>query len=166
MGGPPNQATYLNAVVRWRPAAAWASPERALAALLAVEAALGRRRRERWGPRRIDLDLLDGAGWRPAPRRAGAVAPTQPHPRAAERAFVLVPWAEVAPGWPLASGMASASVAERAARLDRSGVRPADAATAAAWARAVAAAPGAPSAGSPAAAAAPVRGRGAGSDAG
>lgn len=61
--------------------------------LLAVERDLGRRRRERWGPRAIDLDLLlygdaeiDEPGL------------TVPHPRLHERAFVLEPLAELAPG--------------------------------------------------------------------
>lgn len=138
VGGPAGQPPYLNAVVVWRPAPAWSTPVRALAALLAVEAGLGRRRRERWGPRRIDLDLLDGEGWWPAPVRERGPGPALPHPRAGERAFVLVPWADVAPAWPLADGGRSRGVAERAAAGDRAGVRLADPAAAAAWARALA----------------------------
>jgi 2-amino-4-hydroxy-6-hydroxymethyldihydropteridine diphosphokinase len=155
VGGPPDQPEYLNAVVRWRPAPAWASPDRALAALLAVEAGLGRRRLERWGPRTLDLDLLDGDGWSATARGGRAIAPTLPHPRAAERAFVLVPWAEVAPEWPApppaaANGGVAPPSAPRGGRpsfttvearmrsVDRSGVRPASAADAAAWRAAVA----------------------------
>lgn len=62
-------------------------------ALLAIEAAHGRARGERWGPRTLDLDLLV---------YGDAVINTSrltvPHPELAQRAFVLVPLAEVAGG--------------------------------------------------------------------
>jgi 2-amino-4-hydroxy-6-hydroxymethyldihydropteridine diphosphokinase len=143
VGGPPGQPAYLNAVVRWRPAPPWATPERALAALLAIEAGLGRRRRERWGPRLIDLDLLDGRNWRRPARRAPAADLTLPHPRAGGRAFVLVPWAEIAPAWPAppADGAPAEAVGDRARRVDRAGVRLADPAVRAAWRAALAGAP-------------------------
>jgi 2-amino-4-hydroxy-6-hydroxymethyldihydropteridine diphosphokinase len=73
-------------------------PAELLAALLAVEREFGRERRKRWAPRIIDLDLLayhEFSNW-----AAGAAAvPIVPHPRLHERAFVLAPLAEVAPGW-------------------------------------------------------------------
>lgn len=69
-------------------------PAALLDLMLGVERRLGRVREERWGPRLIDLDLLDYRGL----VRAGP-APILPHPRLAERAFVLLPLAEVAPGW-------------------------------------------------------------------
>jgi 2-amino-4-hydroxy-6-hydroxymethyldihydropteridine diphosphokinase len=125
VGGPPDQPTYRNAVVVWHPAPPWATPAAALAALLAIEQALGRERRDRWGPRRIDLDLL---AWSPpsadsAPhegRRAPWRRPDLPHPRAFERPFVLVPWAEVEPAWrDPASG---ATVAATLAATGRAGV--------------------------------------------
>ena len=88
--GPQNQPEYLNAVALLETALA---PEALLRHLQAIERAAGRRRDgERWGPRTLDLDLLVHG----AARRAGA-ALTLPHPRLAERAFVLEPLAEVAP---------------------------------------------------------------------
>jgi len=105
VGGPAGQPAYRNAVVLWRPAPPWRNPTSALAGMLAIERGLGRVRRERWGPRRIDLDLLawdadDDRVREARPRPSGREArPELPHPRALERAFVLLPWAEVAPGW-------------------------------------------------------------------
>ncbi|WP_259945572.1 2-amino-4-hydroxy-6-hydroxymethyldihydropteridine diphosphokinase [Jannaschia sp. W003] len=88
-------------------------PERALAQLHGIEAAMGRVRRERWGARLIDLDLVAAgrlvrpdaaaqARWRRldgARRRAVPGGLVLPHPRLGERAFVLLPLAEVAPRW-------------------------------------------------------------------
>ncbi len=63
-----------------------------LEALLGIEADLGRVRRQRWGPRTVDLDLiLYGTGVVDRPNLR------VPHPRMHERGFVLVPAAEVAP---------------------------------------------------------------------
>lgn len=85
-----------------------------LAHLHAIEAGLGRSRLARWGARVVDLDLLSHgesvlpdaetqAAWRALPAAEQALrAPDQlilPHPRIADRAFVLVPLAEVAPAW-------------------------------------------------------------------
>jgi 2-amino-4-hydroxy-6-hydroxymethyldihydropteridine diphosphokinase len=88
--GPVAQPDYVNAVAAIDTGLSAAA---LLQALLAIEQAAGRERRERWGPRRLDLDLLlygdrvihdDGL--------------TVPHPRLHERAFVLLPLAEIAPG--------------------------------------------------------------------
>jgi 2-amino-4-hydroxy-6-hydroxymethyldihydropteridine diphosphokinase len=54
------------------------------------EAAAQRVREVRWGPRTLDVDLIDVDGIDSADPRL-----TLPHPRAAERAFVLLPWAEI-----------------------------------------------------------------------
>jgi dihydroneopterin aldolase/2-amino-4-hydroxy-6-hydroxymethyldihydropteridine diphosphokinase len=87
--GGPDQPDYLNAVVV-------VDTELSAAELLstaqALERAAGRTRTVRWGPRTLDVDILDVAGSRSA--RADL---TLPHPRAHERAFVLAPWAEVDP---------------------------------------------------------------------
>ncbi|WP_084399500.1 2-amino-4-hydroxy-6-hydroxymethyldihydropteridine diphosphokinase [Henriciella aquimarina] len=68
------------------------SPEALLTACKDLEKALGREEAVRWGPRLIDIDLLWMAG---ETRDSGAL--TLPHPRMTERAFVLVPLAEIAP---------------------------------------------------------------------
>ena len=60
----------------------------------AVESAAGRERLERWGPRTLDVDVIVYDGLVSADPSL-----TLPHPRAHERAFVLVPLAEVVPGW-------------------------------------------------------------------
>lgn len=88
--GPVEQPDYVNAVAELETVL---GPEALLEALLAVERRLGRDRSvARYGPRRIDLDLLlDGAASIDAPGLR------VPHPHLAERAFVLVPLAEIAP---------------------------------------------------------------------
>ncbi len=68
------------------------SPRQLLAALLAIERELGRERRERWGPRTIDLDLLLYGG-----ETVDEPGLTVPHPRLHERRFALEPLAELAP---------------------------------------------------------------------
>jgi 2-amino-4-hydroxy-6-hydroxymethyldihydropteridine diphosphokinase len=67
-------------------------PAALLAALKAIEAELGRRPTFRWGPRAIDLDILTYGNERI--EQPGLVIP---HERLAERAFVLVPLAEIDP---------------------------------------------------------------------
>lgn len=63
-----------------------------LALCLAIERESGRERRERWGPRTLDIDILTYGG--ETIERPGLQVP---HPRIAERAFVLAPLAEIAP---------------------------------------------------------------------
>jgi 2-amino-4-hydroxy-6-hydroxymethyldihydropteridine diphosphokinase len=57
-----------------------------------LEAAAGRVRDVRWGPRTLDVDVVDVDG-----TVSADPVLTLPHPRAHERAFVLVPWADVDP---------------------------------------------------------------------
>jgi 2-amino-4-hydroxy-6-hydroxymethyldihydropteridine diphosphokinase len=58
----------------------------------ACEQAAGRTREVRWGPRTLDVDVIDVDG-----STSDDPVLTLPHPRAHERAFVLVPWADVDP---------------------------------------------------------------------
>ncbi|MDR1312371.1 MAG: 2-amino-4-hydroxy-6-hydroxymethyldihydropteridine diphosphokinase [Deltaproteobacteria bacterium] len=91
VGGPPGQAHYANRAEIWL---CPPDPVRVVRGLLGVEAALGRVRRERWGPRVIDLDLLYLGNLLSLDEEA-----LVPHPRLGERAFALYPLAEVKPGW-------------------------------------------------------------------
>ena len=87
--GGPEQPDYLNAVAIAEselPAAQF------LALLHGIEKVLGRERIERWGPRTIDLDLIQFGGI-----LSYADELTLPHPRAHERRFVLEPWAQIEP---------------------------------------------------------------------
>ena len=79
--------TYLNLVAE---IATTLEPEVLLAALNRIELAHGRVREERWGDRTLDIDIVTMGGL-----RLQTDALTLPHPRAAERAFVLVPWLEL-----------------------------------------------------------------------
>ena len=100
--GYTQQDRFFNAVALFRaPSGRQADPDAWLRRLLAVEAELGRRRDgPRWGPRRVDLDLLAIED-----RTRATPHLLLPHPRIAERRFVLAPWAELdpgfaPPGWP------------------------------------------------------------------
>ncbi|MEJ5914001.1 2-amino-4-hydroxy-6-hydroxymethyldihydropteridine diphosphokinase [Pseudokineococcus sp. 1T1Z-3] len=104
-----DEQRFLNAVALGTTALA---PRAVLAACQAVEDAAGRVRRERWGPRTLDVDVVDLGGV----VDTGDEALLLPHPRAHERAFVLVPWALADPGAALA-GAGGGSVGELAARL-------------------------------------------------
>lgn len=84
------QPAYLNAVVHVRTRL---SPEALLDVCLALERAAGRRRRRRWAPRPLDLDLLVVDG---VTRDSDRL--TLPHPRLAARRFVLQPLHDLAPG--------------------------------------------------------------------
>lgn len=123
--GGPEQPPYLNAVVVGRSSL---EPATLLAELHAVEAAHGRTREIRWGARTLDLDLIQYGV--PGSRHevlSEDEALLLPHPRARERAFVLVPWAQAAPEATLRVGGGDGgirSVVELLRHLDTGGVRP------------------------------------------
>jgi 2-amino-4-hydroxy-6-hydroxymethyldihydropteridine diphosphokinase len=97
MGGVP-QDDFLNAIVLVEdPAIDAADAQEWLRRGQCCEAAAGRTRQLRWGPRTLDVDVIDVDGARQDDPRL-----TLPHPRAHQRAFVLVPWLDVAPGAVLA----------------------------------------------------------------
>jgi 2-amino-4-hydroxy-6-hydroxymethyldihydropteridine diphosphokinase len=104
--GPP-QPDYVNGCALLAVAL---EPEALLERRLATERRYGRARGERWGPRNLDLDLLLMGD-----RRLSTPQLTLPHPRLQERAFVLVPLAEIAPAW--IDPISGRSVAELAAAL-------------------------------------------------
>jgi len=87
--GGPEQPDYLNAVCILESDL----PALDLLALLhGIEKTLGRQRIEKWGPRTIDLDLIQYGGL-----LSKADELELPHPRAYERRFVLEPWHEIEP---------------------------------------------------------------------
>jgi 2-amino-4-hydroxy-6-hydroxymethyldihydropteridine diphosphokinase len=87
--GGPEQPDYLNAVC----IAESELPAADLLALLhGIEKTLGRERIEHWGPRTIDLDLIQYGSL-----LSYADELLLPHPRAHERRFVLEPWFEIEP---------------------------------------------------------------------
>jgi 2-amino-4-hydroxy-6-hydroxymethyldihydropteridine diphosphokinase len=117
VGGPPGQPPYLNAVVLAAPARP-ADPLAVLAILQRLETRFGRQRRERWGPRSLDLDLLwCGEAVIDSPDL------TLPHPRLLERGFVLAPLAALDPGR-IPPGGAAPVAAVLAGLLARPGERP------------------------------------------
>lgn len=109
--GPP-QPDYINGCVLLHVQTA---PQQLLETLLGIEAQFGRIRRERWGPRSLDLDLL-------LYDDLILETPTLqlPHPRMKERAFVLVPLAEIAPDW--IEPVSGIAIAQLLQAVDCSGV--------------------------------------------
>lgn len=108
--GKLDQPDFLNAAARLETGL---QPRALLDLCLEAERRLKRVRGERWGPRLIDIDLL----------LHGTQAVDEPglelpHPRMLERAFVMVPLAEIAPDLDLSGRTAS----ERAAELDSAGI--------------------------------------------
>ncbi len=110
--GPP-QPDYINSCALLQ---VEISPQSLLETLLATEAQFGRVRRERWGARSLDLDLLlyddlilDTPNL------------TLPHPRMRERAFVLVPLVEIAPNW--VEPVSGKVIAQLVQAVDCSGVK-------------------------------------------
>ena len=109
--GVTDQPDFVNAVAEIETDLA---PADLLAHLHDIERQAGRERLLRWGPRTLDLDLIDYHGLiRTAP------APVLPHPGIAERIFVLAPIAEIAPQWHHPE--TGLTAAEMLAQLDHAG---------------------------------------------
>ena len=96
--GPGLQNHYLNSVIL---VATELSPVALLRLLKRIERGAGRRPGRKWGPRPLDIDILDYGGrrigWPSRRREPGRLI--VPHPEMHVRAFVLVPLLEVAPQW-------------------------------------------------------------------
>lgn len=102
--GVTDQPPFVNAALALDTAL---EPQALLAVCKEIERELGRRPSFRWGPRAIDLDILAYDD-----RRIDEPELTIPHPRLAERAFALVPLAEIAPAYaPLRDALPGADVA-------------------------------------------------------
>ncbi len=99
--GPKDQPDFLNAVVALD-VAAGPDPDAGalslLAALKSIEQAFGRKKRERWGPREVDLDLLLFGRHEIGVDRPDGRWLKVPHPEAHERLFVLAPLSDISPG--------------------------------------------------------------------
>jgi 2-amino-4-hydroxy-6-hydroxymethyldihydropteridine diphosphokinase len=108
--GKLDQPDFLNAAAAVETAL---SPRALLDLCLDVERRLKRVREERWGPRLIDIDILVFGD-----RVIHETGLEVPHPRMLERAFVLAPLAEIAPGL----SVGGRSVSERLVAVDISGI--------------------------------------------
>jgi len=110
--GPP-QPDYINACAILE---VTLEPEQLLLALLEIEIKFNRLRLEKWGPRTLDLDLLlyDNLVLE-------SPTLTLPHPHMTERAFVLVPLAEIAPDW--VHPVTESAIAQLVQTADCSGVQ-------------------------------------------
>jgi 2-amino-4-hydroxy-6-hydroxymethyldihydropteridine diphosphokinase len=110
--GVTDQADFINAAVG---VDSTLSSRDLLAALQHLEARAGRRRERRWGPRVLDLDLLLYGDASVHDERLQV-----PHPRLAERAFVLLPLADIAPAVQIPG---KGRVSDLLARIDTTGCR-------------------------------------------
>jgi 2-amino-4-hydroxy-6-hydroxymethyldihydropteridine diphosphokinase len=108
--GKTDQPDFLNAAARL---STGRDPRGLLDLCLEAERRLKRVRAERWGPRLIDIDILMFGD-----REIHESGLEIPHPRMAERAFVLAPLAEIAPGLTVKG----APAADRLAALDAAGI--------------------------------------------
>ena len=111
--GQKEQPDYLNAVIL---VSTMLSPLGLLDLLQGIEDEHGRKRTERWAARTLDLDIIDYQGVTSDDERLEL-----PHPRAAKRAFVLLPWSLIAPTAQLAGAGEVVVLADYAP--DRDGVK-------------------------------------------
>lgn len=121
--GGPEQPDFLNGVAVGMTRL---SPRGLLSTLHEIEAQSGRVREIHWGPRTLDLDLIQYGD----PATGGDIVSDSdrlrlPHPRAHQRGFVLVPWLDADPLAVLRVAGSVRSVAELVGEVETSGVRPA-----------------------------------------
>ncbi|WP_066634349.1 2-amino-4-hydroxy-6-hydroxymethyldihydropteridine diphosphokinase [Desulfolucanica intricata] len=100
-----DQDWFLNSVIECKTEI---PPRELLYALLDIENKMGRVRTIRWGPRVVDLDLLIYEN-----ERINEPDLIVPHPRMTERAFVIVPLADLAPDLKMPGGQTATSLAEQ-----------------------------------------------------
>ena len=112
--GGPDQPQYANAVLIGR---SELPPWQLLEAAHRAEQEWHRVRDVRWGPRTLDVDVLDVSSV-----ISDDPELTLPHPRIAERAFVLIPWLEVEPDAVTAIGLQLADQVEVIAMAEREGL--------------------------------------------
>lgn len=112
--GGPEQPIYVNAVVLIETAL---SPAQLLEQVNAIEAEWHRTREVRWGPRTLDIDIIVFDSIVSTDPQL-----TLPHPRAAERGFVLVPWLDVDPG----AMLLGVPVSQLLSGVDTNGIWPLD----------------------------------------
>lgn len=119
--GGPDQPDYLNTVILGRSRLA---PQTLLDRLHQIERWHHRTREVRWGARTLDLDLIQvGDPSDGSDLTSDTDELTLPHPRACERGFVLVPWANLDPGARLRTADGVRAVSDLAAEVDITGVR-------------------------------------------
>jgi 2-amino-4-hydroxy-6-hydroxymethyldihydropteridine diphosphokinase len=94
--GNPNQPTFVNAVAQIR---THKTPDALMRTLHMIERRAGRKRGRRWGPRTLDLDLIDYHGLVRRKLSLDIKPLVLPHPGILLRSFVLEPIAEIAPRW-------------------------------------------------------------------
>jgi 2-amino-4-hydroxy-6-hydroxymethyldihydropteridine diphosphokinase len=94
--GNPNQPNFVNAIVQIRTAL---SPDSLIRRLHMIEKTAGRIRGRRWGPRTLDLDIIDYNGLIRTQHGHVQKKLVLPHPGIAQRSFVLEPILEIAPHW-------------------------------------------------------------------
>jgi len=102
--GGPEQDSYLNAAVVIDTQLA---PLELLAVIHQIEAGQGRTREVHWGPRTLDIDIVDVVGFHSSHDQLCV-----PHRQAGSRAFVLAPLNEIAPEWKLGGELSVAALLE------------------------------------------------------
>lgn len=113
--GKTDQAAFLNMAIEVK--TAW-EPQAALQKVLDIEAKMGRQRMEKWGPRLIDIDILDWEGEEIETEQLQV-----PHPFMAQRAFVLIPLAGIAPDYVHpATGLGIFEMLDELSDADKAGI--------------------------------------------